>query len=385
MNPDWPGTTRTRDSEIAWAEFTVGPNGVDDYEFTPHADEVPMIRVAFPLPTPSQTEWQTTGPRKPNGRRRGRTTRATHFSVIPGWSPAQSPWTILFTEENPFLKSWQATRHTMCDFDPKAGLVLKLETRTDFGSGPHIWTLSKATFEQDKTLAAADFAQIKQDSAELSGALAEFYHLWREADDPVHEADEFQRRVDASGKRFAALGAAIKSPEFFEDTNIIGPDQSHAMSARVQPIFAARQALLNKPSPDWTAQDLAGQAHALKDYRGKVVLLNFWDHWSTSNAQAVPMLNQLAKDYAVQPVAVIGVNPSDKPDRMRESLAQAPADYPQLQGLPVLRAHKLRALPGFLLIDQDGIVRFQHAGCDDSTAKTLRAEIDELLRAMHSN
>jgi hypothetical protein len=369
MNPDEPGITRTQDNTVAWTEFSVGPNGADDYVFVPHSEEAPMIRLAFVLPPPLQLNWQALGPDD----------EVSSFSFAPGWMPNQSPWTILIDDQSRYLKSWHATRRSTCSYDPKAGRVLKMETRTDFPMGMYVWTDTTATFEQEKTLTAGDAALIKHDSAELSGAMAEFEDLWLEANDPVHEPDEFQRRVDASWARIRALGTVIKSPEFGEDARIVSSDNFHTIKVKVAAVYAARQALLDKPSPDWTAQDLAGKAYALKDYRGKIVLLDIWGCSNAAMEKSAPVVNKIAKDYAGQAVAVIGVNRYDGRDAMGKAIEGMQVDYPELVGLPVMRAYKIQGLPRFLLIDQDGVVRFQHAGWDDATDTTLRGEIDQLL------
>ena len=144
----------------------------------------------------------------------------------------------------------------------------------------------------------------------------------------------------------------------------------------VKQLYAAREALLNKPSPDWTAMDADGKAHALKDYRGKVVVLYVWPEDTAQFRTSAAVLEKIAKDYAAQPVAVIGVNRYQRAEAMRES-----AGITQLAGGPLTRAFNMRALPALMVIDAAGVVRFQHAGWDDATDHALRGEIDGLLRA----
>lgn len=366
-----PGFTRNRDDTVSWAEFTVGAEGVADYEFAPHADETPTIRLAFPLPPPLMFQWHALD---------GDETRDLSFA--PGSSPTQNPWTITIEDHNPFLSSWHATRHTTCTFDPRAGRVLKLNTRTDFPEGPHIWTTTTATFKEETTLEQDDFARIQRDSAELAGAEGEFQALWREADDPRRERDVYERAVDASGKRLAALTTVIRSPDFHEDTAMISLNQPHAAKVRAEKTYAAREALLNKPSPDWTTSDLTGQPHALRDYRGKVLVLDFWWHDEPGFEASVPLLEKLAKDYGAQPVAVIGVNNFEGKSVALEAVSRMDLGTAQLLGSPILRAFHTWGPPTVLVIDADGVVRFERAGWDDTTDHALRGEIDHLLQAM---
>jgi len=65
---------------------------------------------------------------------------------------------------------------------------------------------------------------------------------------------------------------------------------------------------------------------------------------------------------------------------MREAADLAGLDFVQLTGRPLMIAFAMRTLPTLLVIDADGVVRFQHAGWDDATLQKLRGEIGGLLR-----
>ena len=361
---------RGRDDTVAWAEFPVGANGVGDYDFAPHSDVTPTGRLAFPLPPPLMLSWHEED-----------ADSSRDFQFAPGSSPDQSQWTILIDDHDAFLSSWQGKQRTTCTFDVREGRVLKLDTRADFLDGVYIWRTTKVTFESERTLAADEFARIKRDSAELAGALTEWQALAWESRDPVHERGEFLRLLDASRKRIEALATVVGSGEFREDTQLISMKDFQRWRTAVEKIFAAREALLNKPSPDWTSTDANGQAHALKDYRGKVLVLDFWSNDAAQFAVSAPLLKKIAKDYAAQPVAVIGVNRFKSREAMREAADLAGLDITQLTGVPLVQAFDMRALPTLLVIDAKGVVRFQHAGWDDATERALRGEIDGLLRA----
>jgi hypothetical protein len=351
----------TRDDTVAWAEFSVGANGVADYDFAPRTDETPTIRLAFPMPPPLMLNWHEV-----------EAEASRDFSFAPDGSPEQKLWTILIDDHDPFLSGWKGTQRTVCTFDARAGRVLKLDTRADFLDGVYIWRTTKVTFESERTLEADEAARIKHDSAELAGALAQWQALAWESHDPVHELGDFLRLLDASQKRIEALPTVVGSAEFGEDTRLISPAALQMRRIAVDKIFTAREALLDKPSPDWTAMDADGHAHALKDFRGRVVVLDAWPNDTAQVRASAPLLEKIAKDYAAQPVTVIGVN--------RYTSSEAMPGVTQLAGGPLMRAFNMRALPGLMVIDAAGVVRFQHAGWDDATYRALRGEIDGLLK-----
>jgi thiol-disulfide isomerase/thioredoxin len=63
---------------------------------------------------------------------------------------------------------------------------------------------------------------------------------------------------------------------------------------------------------DFSLVDLKGNTHALSDYRGKVVLVNFWSSWYPPYIQEMPSLQRLQQKLAGQPFAIIALNVSEK-------------------------------------------------------------------------
>jgi thiol-disulfide isomerase/thioredoxin len=141
----------------------------------------------------------------------------------------------------------------------------------------------------------------------------------------------------------------------------------------------AEYALLNKPSPDWSAKDATGQVRALKDYRGKVLVLDFWGCGCGPCLLAMPYLNQLEAIYADKPVVFLGMNVGDSEEDVRTKI-----DEMKLRNIQILfgansRLYNVSAIPVFVVIDPEGVVRYQKVGWDDDEKIPLRAEIDRLL------
>jgi thiol-disulfide isomerase/thioredoxin len=73
--------------------------------------------------------------------------------------------------------------------------------------------------------------------------------------------------------------------------------------------------VLGKPAADWETKDLEGKVHALKDYRGKVVILDFWYRGCDVCIRAMPQFNRLATDFKNEPIAVLGMNTNEDEKR----------------------------------------------------------------------
>jgi peroxiredoxin len=76
-----------------------------------------------------------------------------------------------------------------------------------------------------------------------------------------------------------------------------------------QPFNAEAQSIRNrKPAADFTLRDANGSAVKLSDYRGKVVLLNFWATWCGPCTLEIPWFEEFERDYKTQGLAVVGVS-----------------------------------------------------------------------------
>lgn len=66
-----------------------------------------------------------------------------------------------------------------------------------------------------------------------------------------------------------------------------------------------------KAAPELALQDSSGQAMELTEYRGNVVLLDFWATWCTGCKKEIPWFSQFQKMYGAQGFAVVGVSMDD--------------------------------------------------------------------------
>ena len=133
-------------------------------------------------------------------------------------------------------------------------------------------------------------------------------------------------------------------------------------------------------APAFTLQDAAGSAITLADYKGKVVLLDFWATWCTGCKIEIPWYMEFQTKYSSQGLASIGVAMDDEGwDKVKPYLAGHPINYPIVVGDAVFgRRYHITALPVTLLIDREGRIADSHAGMVVKDA--WEREIQALLR-----
>ena len=111
-------------------------------------------------------------------------------------------------------------------------------------------------------------------------------------------------------------------------------------------------------------KDLAGREHRLADYRGKVVLLNFWATWCEPCRDEMPSLEKLKSRFADRPFAVLAINVDEPESRIIKFLSTLPLSFPVLldHERKLARAWNVRMLPSTYVIAPDGAIRYSAAG-----------------------
>lgn len=117
-------------------------------------------------------------------------------------------------------------------------------------------------------------------------------------------------------------------------------------------------------APELRLTDLDGKTQDLKDYRGKVVLLNFWATWCPPCIKEIPSLNNLQKKYSNDQFTVLSVDVGEEPKDIKAFLEHVPADYPVLvdSSRTTTEPWQLKAFPSTYLIDKQGRLRYMYFG-----------------------
>jgi len=113
-----------------------------------------------------------------------------------------------------------------------------------------------------------------------------------------------------------------------------------------------------QPAPGFALQDSSGKTVQLKDYRGKVVLLDFWATWCHGCKLEIPWFSEFQKTYGAQGLAVVGVSmDQDGWKVVKPFLAEAHVPYRMLLGDEAMaKRYGIGNLPDTFLIDRQGKV-----------------------------
>ena len=139
---------------------------------------------------------------------------------------------------------------------------------------------------------------------------------------------------------------------------------------------------LGKPAPDIDGLGTDGRRMKLSDYRGKVVLLNFWATWCGPCMKLVPHERELVKRLQGKPFVLVGVNGDDDLQAATAAAAERGMTWPSFRDGN--GSHRISldwhvwGWPTFYLIDQQGTIRKRWV---DPSLEELNHAIDRLLDA----
>ncbi len=152
-----------------------------------------------------------------------------------------------------------------------------------------------------------------------------------------------------------------------------------AKQSAVQPV--AHSSASKKEAPAWELKNLDGQPVKLSDFRGKVVLLNFWATWCPPCRREIPEFFDLQKSYGDKGLVIVGVAMDEGGTKVvKPFVSRLGINYPVVIGdAETASAYGgIEALPTTFVIDQNGqIITEQEGGADRST---FEAEIKALLQ-----
>ena len=144
--------------------------------------------------------------------------------------------------------------------------------------------------------------------------------------------------------------------------------------------FAAEPQKTPMAAPDWQLQNLEGQPVKLSDFKGKVVLLNFWATWCPPCREEIPDLVSLQQQYAAQGLVVLGISmDAGGPTLVASFAKKLEINYPVVMGNAKIAAAYggLRGLPTTFIIGRKGNLVDGLEGATDRAS--LEVKIKPLL------
>jgi thiol-disulfide isomerase/thioredoxin len=150
--------------------------------------------------------------------------------------------------------------------------------------------------------------------------------------------------------------------------------RSHAASAAPLTTGAA--------APSFQLDSLAGKPVNLADYKGQVVMLNFWASWCGPCRKEMPILDQLHKQYRSKGFTMVGVNVEPNSGDALQWLKATPVSFPILfdRESAVSKLYQVQGMPNTVIVDRQGRVRYIHRGYKPGEENEYLDQVRSLIK-----
>ncbi|MBI3012884.1 MAG: TlpA family protein disulfide reductase [Elusimicrobia bacterium] len=143
---------------------------------------------------------------------------------------------------------------------------------------------------------------------------------------------------------------------------------------------AAPKAKTGNPAPSFQLQSLNGKKVLLDDFKGKVVLLDFWATWCPPCRVSTPYLVQLNQRYQGKDLAILAISLDDSREPVLPFIKKEKVRHLVLYGDEAIqRDYQIRSIPTFFLIDKKGLIHRRYDGFHPALGSEWEKEINSLL------
>lgn len=136
------------------------------------------------------------------------------------------------------------------------------------------------------------------------------------------------------------------------------------------------------PAPAFELASMAGKPVNLAQYKGQVVMINFWASWCGPCRQEMPLLEQLHKKYKPMGFTMIGVNVEPDSTAAANWLKATPVTFPILfdTNSDVSKLYAVSGMPSTVIVDRKGNLRWLHRGYKPGDENAYLDQIRALVR-----
>lgn len=293
--------------------------------------------------------------------------------------PASGAGKFVFDTEtiSPFNKIYLMTNNARQTFDPTKGLITRSDSKSSqvYGfNGKGAGTLELVSVKEIPLPELKTFTEGADKYFEVADAYEEKTAAASKA--PPEKAKEL---LATAAKDLKTAASEMKNDElkrvleekFKEHERMAGYYVEEAKS---------RAKIMGKAAPEFETTSIDGKNVKLADLRGQVVVLDFWYRGCGWCIKAMPQMNQLAEDFAGQPVTIFGMNTDRDEKDAKFVMEKMELKYPSLKAEGIPQRFGVRGFPTLIIIDQQGKVHDIHVGYSPTLREDVAKQIRDLLK-----
>jgi cytochrome c biogenesis protein CcmG, thiol:disulfide interchange protein DsbE len=135
-----------------------------------------------------------------------------------------------------------------------------------------------------------------------------------------------------------------------------------------------------QPAPPIKVTTTSGQLLTLANYKGRVLVIDFFASWCQPCTKSIPHIIELNRKYGKQGLQILGLSLDEDKNDLIDFITPKKLNYPvALANEELQTEYGLHSIPTIVLIDKKGIVVEKYMGLTDETAIKIEATIKRLL------
>ena len=135
-------------------------------------------------------------------------------------------------------------------------------------------------------------------------------------------------------------------------------------------------------APDFVLADIDGNQYRLSDYRGQVVIINFWATWCPPCRAEMPSMQRAWQQLEKEGILMLGINVGEDEDTIFQFTANYPVEFPLLmdQDSRVINQWPVRGLPTTFVVSPAGKITYRAIGGREWDDPDLLAMVRALMQ-----
>jgi len=136
------------------------------------------------------------------------------------------------------------------------------------------------------------------------------------------------------------------------------------------------------PAPKFQLDSIAGKVVNLEQFKGQVVMINFWASWCGPCRTEMPILEKLHAKYKPMGFTMVGINVEPDPKLAVDWLKSTPVSFPILLDTKseVSKLYQVAGMPSTVIVDRKGNLRWLHRGYKPGDENEYLDQIRALVR-----
>jgi peroxiredoxin len=145
-------------------------------------------------------------------------------------------------------------------------------------------------------------------------------------------------------------------------------------------LFAEEVGPVAKVGPDFTLKDVkTGKPVSLSDFKGKVVIVDFWATWCGPCCKAMKFYEELFREKRKDGLVVLAISIDQREEKLSNFLKKRPVSFPVLYDpeKTLMEKYGVLRIPTTFIIDKNGKIQNKYVGIVE---KVVKSRVEELLK-----